>query len=171
MGLVNLVPSGSILWRDSTVPLVTRVDHRQHWSPVTGQNRWKGSPNDSEFLEFLDQYENCLLSYQQTEYRQQSESVRPTKLNTRSLLHWPPEIKIVRNWRVFTGIRGNRACPSSDVPPPDKDVNILGGLIPRSGVTSNDLNRVSNLILQGVWDTFPRFFFWTKLLEKCYISS
>ena len=33
------------------------------WVTTSGQNRWKGSPNDSLFIEFLDQYKTCLLSY------------------------------------------------------------------------------------------------------------
>jgi len=33
------------------------------WVPASGQNRWKGAPNDSLFIEVLDQYENFLLSY------------------------------------------------------------------------------------------------------------
>jgi hypothetical protein len=32
------------------------------WVPTSGKNRWKGATNDSLFIEFLDQYENCLLS-------------------------------------------------------------------------------------------------------------
>ncbi len=32
--------------------------------PATGRDRWKGAPNDSLFIEFLDLYENCLLSYE-----------------------------------------------------------------------------------------------------------
>ena len=40
-----------------------------------------------------------------------SESVRPTKQNTRSSVALA--VGISRNWRAMTAIRGNRACPTS----------------------------------------------------------
>jgi hypothetical protein len=33
------------------------------WVPTIGKNLWEGATNDSLFTEFLDQYQNCLLSY------------------------------------------------------------------------------------------------------------